>query len=223
MAILGDGPHFNSSLKQKGVSFSNVIHAFRVPEFRSSALGYFGHMWELYAFWTIVPLLLISVISTNTFFTSPALSGLAFLIIGIGALGCILGGVFSQSLGSARVAWFALLTSGLVCFLYPFLDQAPTLLKLLILLVWGFAVVADSPQFSAMSAKACPSDLVGTALTIQNSIGFLITILSIWLVTFSFPYIGNKVAWILLPGPIFGLIFMRSLFRVRQVKPSIGI
>lgn len=223
VAILGDGPHFNSSLKQKGVSFSNVIHAFRVPEFRSSALGYFGHMWELYAFWTIVPLLLISVISTNTFFTSPALSGLAFLIIGIGALGCILGGVFSQSLGSARVAWFALLTSGLVCFLYPFLDQAPTLLKLLILLVWGFAVVADSPQFSAMSAKACPSDLVGTALTIQNSIGFLITILSIWLVTFSFPYIGNKVAWILLPGPIFGLIFMRSLFRVRQVKPSIGI
>lgn len=217
VAILGDGPHLNSSIKRQRVPFSNVIQAFRVLEFRSSALGYFGHMWELYAFWTIVPLLLLSVISTDASLSPPALSGLAFVIIGIGALGCILGGVMSQSLGSARVAWLALLTSGLICFLYPFLDQAPTLLKLFILLAWGFAVVADSPQFSAMSAKACPTNLVGTALTIQNSIGFLITILSIWIVTFAFPYIGNKVAWILMPGPIFGLIFMRALLRVKRV------
>lgn len=223
IAILGDGPHLNRGLKKARIPFSNVMQAFRVPEFRSSALGYFGHMWELYAFWTIVPLLLLSVISGNTLFAPPALSGVTFVIIGIGALGCILGGVFSQSLGSARVAWLALLTSGLVCLLYPFLDEVATWFKLIILLVWGFAVVADSPQFSAMSAKACPPDLVGTALTIQNSIGFLITMLSIWLVTFAFPLIGNKVAWILLPGPIFGLIFMRSLLQVRQVKPSVGI
>jgi len=215
IAILGDGPYLNKVTNKTKVPFLNIVQAFRVQEFRSSALGYFGHMWELYAFWTIVPLLLISIISTDPLLPTSSVSVWAFLIIGIGALGCILGGNASQKIGSARVAWAALITSGLTCFIYPFLDEAPTFVKIITLLIWGFSVVADSSQFSAMSAKACPPHLVGTALTIQNSIGFLITILSIWCVTFAFPYIGNKVAWILLPGPVLGLIFMRSLLRAR--------
>jgi MFS family permease len=218
VSLLGDGPHLKSLTNRPRIAFSNVLQAFRVREFRLSAMGYFGHMWELYAFWTILPLLLLPIVSSDDLLPASYVSGLAFVIIGVGALGCILGGVASQRLGSARVAWTALLTSGLICFIYPFLEQASPFFKLISLLVWGFAVVADSPQFSAMSAKACPPELVGTALTIQNSIGFLITVLSISIVTFALPYVGDKVAWILLPGPIFGLSFMRTLLSSKSAQ-----
>jgi hypothetical protein len=100
-----------------------------------------------------------------------------------------------------------------MCLLYPFFDEIDISLKLAILFIWGISVVADSPQFSAMSAKACPQDLIGTALTIQNSIGFGLTILSILFVTAEIDQLGSKVVWILLPGPIFGLFFIKNLFQ----------
>ena len=208
---LGDGAHIKNANSKLGWNMQGVFQAFRIREFRASAFGYFGHMWELYSFWTLVPMLLALCIATDVSNLETRISQWSFWIIGVGAIGCIVGGLLSQRIGSPKLAFSSLLTSGVRCALYPFLDDASVELRLAVLLLWGVAVVADSPQFSAMSAKACPPELIGTALTMQNSIGFGLTIFSILLVTSAVGSIGSWVAWILLPGPILGMLLMKPL------------
>ena len=208
---LGEGAHVKNANSKLGWNMQGVFQAFRIREFRASALGYFGHMWELYSFWTLVPMLLALCFATDVPNLETRISQWSFWIIGIGAIGCIAGGLLSQRMGSPKLAFYALLTSGVMCALYPFLDDASVELRLAVLLLWGVAVVADSPQFSAMSAKACPPELIGTALTMQNSIGFGLSIFSILLVTSAVGSIGSWVAWILLPGPILGMLLMKPL------------
>jgi MFS family permease len=162
-------------------------------------------MWEVYAFWTIVPLLIVRTALNANLHSKD--SGLAFAIIAAGALGSIVGGLFSHRWGSARVAAISLSLSGFCCFTFALAWRAFSPVGLLVLLlVWGAAVVADSPQFSALSARACPPNLVGAALAMQISIGFAITIVSIAIVTGLFEPLGTRVAWVLLPGPLLGLL-----------------
>jgi MFS family permease len=196
---LGDGPN---RAPPTPPNWGRVLTAFSRPAFRASALGYFGHMWELYAFWFLVPPLIGGS-------PGPAASLAAFAVIGIGAAGCIAGGLLSQRLGSPAVAAAALVVSGICCLTFPII---PPELKFGLLLIWGFAVVADSPQFSAISAKAAPPDAVGAALAVQNGIGFAITVAAIQICAQLLPTFGLELAWLLAPGPALGLLAMRPLF-----------
>ncbi len=209
IALLGDGPHLARHAGAPRLRLGEGLYALREPRFRASAFGYFGHQWELYAFWTLVPLL---VTAARGAAAGPP-SGPAFAVIGIGAAGCVLGGVLSRRIGSARVAAVALAVSALCCAIYPFATAWPPLLLAALMLVWGASVVADSPHFSALSARACAPESVGSALAFQNAIGFAITMASIELTTRLWPLIGDRVAWVLLPGPVLGLIALRPLWR----------
>lgn len=208
---LGDGPHLKRRHDAPPLRLGRVLYTFAIPEFRASALGYFGHCWELYAFWTLVPALVVGYGLALP--GSPQVSGLAFLIVGIGAVGCVLGGWWSRHVGSAPVAACCLALSALCCVLYPLLADFPAWLKLGLLLLWGASVIADSPHFSAMSARACPPEIVGSALAFQNAIGFAITMISIQLGTAWVPAWGDHIAWLLLPGPLLGLLGLMPLWR----------
>lgn len=208
---LGDGPHLKLKTGSSGIRLGRVLTAFTIPQFRASAFAYFGHMWEVYAFWTLVPALVVvsGLAQPNT----PELSGIAFLVVGIGTLSCMLGGQLSQRIGSARVAAYALTGSSLSCALFPLIPVGHPAWLLALLLFWGATVVADSPQFSAMSAKAAPPEFVGSALSIQNAIGFTIGMISIQLGTALVGSIGMYIAWLLLPGPLLALWVLAPLWR----------
>ena len=214
---LGDGPNLPKA-ERRGVAWGAALAVFLDRRFRASASGYFGHMWELYAFWTLVPFLVADALApaapASTEPLAQWISGLSFVVMGVmGAAGAIWAGHLSQRRGSPPIAAAMLACSGAVCLLYPLVPDAFWWLKLLLLLVWGLTVVADSAQFSATSASVCPPHLVGGALAIQNSAGFLITVCSISLVMALYDAIGPTVAWLLLPGPVLGLIGFRPLLR----------
>ena len=166
--------------------------------------GYFGHMWELYAMWAFVPFMLVFYEEKNA--VPVDIPWWSFIIIAAGGLGCIIGGYISLKKGSAKVAFAMLLTSGIFCLFSPFLFFLSKWLFLPALLIWGFAVVGDSPQFSTIVAQTAPKMYVGTALTIVNCIGFALTIFSIQLLSFLQNKIDGEWGYLfLLPGPVFGL------------------
>jgi MFS family permease len=191
-----------------------VGQIFKLREFRSAALGYFGHMWELYAFWAFVPLMLETYASQHPEY-KVNISRMSFAVIAAGGPACILGGFVSETLGAKKTATCALLLSGLCCLLSPlFIYYAQAPVWTIFLIFWGMVVVADSPMFSTLVATHVPAESKGTSLTLVNCIGFSITIISIQLLGMLLQKINPVLIYTLLAaGPLFGLIALREKSR----------
>lgn len=203
-----DGPHRKQLQK---IEFAAFTTAFKHPGFRGAAFGYFGHMWELYAFWAFVPVILQTYLLRYPSAQLPV-SFVSFLVIASGSLSCIACGILSARFGEKKVATTALAVSGCCCLASPyFLLQPNQWLLVLFLLCWGLAVVADSPLFSTMVAQYAPEKSRGTALTMTTCIGFLITIISIQLINSS--YTPQNASWLfvlLAIGPVLGLLGLKT-------------
>ncbi len=185
-----------------------LFNVFRKKAFRNAAYGYFGHMWELYTFWAFVPSMLMLYQQRHDYlFTN--LSLLSFAIIGIGALSCVWGGFLSLSFGLRKTAFYTLLMSACCCLLFPlFCLYASPAIYVLFLFFWSAVVIADSPLFSSLLAQSSLAKERGTALTIVNCIGFSITILSIYSITYLQAYMHLWSFMFLAIGPFFGLYFL---------------
>jgi len=208
--FVGDGPY-----RKQGTGFhpKALVHIFRSRSFKSAAFGYFGHMWELYTFWAFLPLLL--QLYNRAHKAHLNVSMLSFVIIAAGSLSCVFGGYVSQRIGSARVAWYALLCSGICCLLAPFMLWTTVPVFIIFLVTWSLAVIADSPQFSALVAASAPAESKGTALTFVTSVGFFITVVSIFIFD-QLLHIINFPAdtfMMLAAGPLLGLISLRFILR----------
>lgn len=208
LILVPDGPFQKLAPK---FDFSKILNVFKNSKFKAAAFGYFGHMWELYTFWAFVPFLLktYSELHSNTTLNIPMWS---FGIIAIGALGCVIGGYTSVKIGIKKTAIIALSISGICCLLSPLLLlSSSSFLFILFLIIWGMAVIADSPLFSTLIAQNAIAESKGTALTIVNSIGFAITIISILLLTFLIERYNTQYLFVVLAiGPLFGLLALRK-------------
>jgi MFS family permease len=184
---------------------------------RLGVLGYLGHMWELYAMWTWVGVYVAASLASRGTHDADRLGALAaFVAIGSGALGCVAAGFFADRKGRARVAAWSMMISATCCALTVPAFHAPYAVLLVLVGVWGFSVVADSAQFSAIVSETSDDEYVGTALTVQTCLGFLLTMISIRLTSAASAWLGWQWAFLLLvPGPILGVQAMMALMKPR--------
>lgn len=202
LLLVPDGPFRKTS---KTIDLKSFLSVFKVKKFRLAAFSYFGHMWELYTFWAFVPIILKHYNSEYQSHLNVSL--LAFFIIGIGSIACIIGGLLSKKFTPQKIVLIALSLSGLCCLISPFIMLSPSSSILLIfLLFWGMVVIMDSPLLSTLVAQHAPADKRGTALTVVNCIGYTITIISIQLITKLIESIATNTYLILAIGPVLGVI-----------------
>ena len=172
---------------------------------RLTSLGYFGHMWELYAMWAW-----FLVFARDSLFSSASVAALVtFAVIAAGAIGCVVGGLLGDRIGRPETTVAFLACSGICALLIGLL---PTWAAVLVGVLWGFAVIGDSAQFSTLVTEYADQAYVGTALALQLAAGFTLTVATIWLI----PVLEHAVGWawafaFLVPGPAIGIVAMLRL------------
>jgi MFS family permease len=208
-----DGPH---AFPARPFAWTLVRDVVREPRWRLATGSYLGHMAELYSYWTWIPAFVAASIAASPHTVAPPLtrtaSVIGFAIIAIGGAGCVWGGAFADRVGRQRLITIALAISGTCCALIGLLFGHSLWLLTLVALVWGFFIIADSAQFSVLVTESVPPHAVGTALTLQVSLGFLLTTISIQLV----PPIVRTLGWswafaLLAVGPMLGIVAIRRL------------
>ncbi|HJZ79997.1 MAG TPA: MFS transporter [Pyrinomonadaceae bacterium] len=208
LLFVDDGPY---ALPAARFDWKQVARVFHNRGVRLANLGYFGHMWELYAMWTWIPFMIRASLSQRG--SNASLAEVAsFLVIGCGAAGCALAGLIADRVGRTTVTSGAMLVSGSCCLIVGLLFGAHPSALLIVAAIWGASVVADSAQFSACVTELGDQQYIGTALTIQTCLGFLLTTISIQLI----PHFVNLTGWryafaILAPGPFLGVVAMLRL------------
>jgi MFS family permease len=187
---------------------------------RLGILGYLGHMWELYAMWAWVGLYVAAAMRLQHNPAADHLGSLAaFAALGAGAAGCVVAGYWADRIGRAKVAAWAMMASATCCAMTAAAFNAPYAVILVLVGLWGFSVVADSAQFSAIVSETTADDYVGTALTVQTCLGFLLTMFSIRLTSAVADWIGWQWAFlVILPGPLLGVQAMVSLMKPRVFR-----
>jgi MFS family permease len=223
LATYRDGPH---AFERRPFSWALVGTVAANRETRLAVGGYLGHMWELYAMWVWIAAFLSASAAAGAELgvavPSPdAVNLWAFLAIGVGGLGCVWGGVAGDRMGRERLTSLAMAASGSCALLVGPAFGHAWWLVMAVALVWGFFVVADSAQFSALVTEVAPRHAVGTALTLQTSLGFLLTMASMQLV----PHLVELVGWrwafaVLAAGPALGIVAMQRLLRLRSTAAS---
>ena len=217
LLFVSEGPF---TLPVAGFDWKQVVKVFSNRGVRLANFGYFGHMWELYAMWAWAP---VMIRASLTMQGSPGQLAevTSFLVIGCGAIGCVVAGLIADRVGRTLVTSWAMAISGSCCLLIGFLFEANPTLLLLVAAIWGATVVADSAQFSTCVTELGNPQYIGTALTIQTCIGFLLTSISIELIPRFVKLVGWRYAFVILaPGPLLGVI---AMMRLRNLPEAMRI
>ncbi len=212
--LVRDGPHVQARAPFNPACLGELVRSRGVV---LANLGYLGHMWELYAMWTWIGLYLLEAFTRAGLSAAPGLGALATAaVFCVGGVSCVAAGVLADRIGRTATTMLAMLGSGACAAVVGLVFDRPVLL-VAVALVWGFTIIADSAQFSASVTELAPPAYVGTALSLQTSLGFLLTLVSTWLV----PRAAEAWGWpwafaFLAPGPFLGTVAMGVLRRLPE-------